>query len=214
METPKNDQVIAEVREVRDEYAARHDHDVAAIFEDIRAAQEAADRVYVRYVEPLADAIAPVASQLSTVIQQLAVSLGPLNERLRELAEAWGPYLAKWAELAPRLAEWSRTVDALNEVGWLPYHTAPFRHVDECGDDLDLLDRRFSEYYRTRWSEIRDEMNRASKAITSTTKRGIRSAKPFRRMRLDCTGASAASCFRKSRGRSVPVVARSGCSRS
>ena len=158
METPKNDQVIAEVREVRDEYAARHDHDVAAIFEDIRAAQEAADRVYVRYVEPLADAIAPVASQLSTVIQQLAVSLGPLNERLRELAEAWGPYLAKWAELAPRLAEWSRTVDALNEVGWLPYHTAPFRHVDECGDDLDLLDRRFSEYYRTRWSEIRDEM--------------------------------------------------------
>lgn len=43
-------------------------------------------------------------------------------------------------------------------MGWLPYHTVPFQIVDECGDDLDLLDSRFSEYYRTRWSEIRDDM--------------------------------------------------------
>ena len=150
--------MIAAVRAARDAYAALHGHDVAAIFKDIRAAQEAANRAYDRYVEPLAEAIAPVASQLSTVIQQLAVSLGPLNERLRELSEAWAPYLAKCAELAPRLAEWSRTVDTLNEVGWLPYHSAPFRYVDECGDDLDLLDTRFSEYYRTHWSEIRDDM--------------------------------------------------------
>ena len=153
-----DDQVIAAVRAARDAYAALHGHDVGAIFEDIRAAQETVDRTYVRYVEPLAEAIASVSSQLSTVIQQLAVSLGPLNERLRELAEAWGSYVAKWAELAPRLAEWSRTVDTLNEVGWLPYHSAPFHYVDECGDDLDLLDTRFSEYYRTQWSEIHEDM--------------------------------------------------------
>ena len=153
-----DDQVIAAVRAARDAYAAMHGHDLAAIFEDVRALQETSGRAYVRYVEPLAEAIAPIATQLSAVFQQLAVSLGPVNEGLRKLAEASAPYLAKWSELAPRLAEWSRTVDALNEVGWLPYHTAPFHHVDECGDDLDLLDRRFSEYYRTRWSEIRNDM--------------------------------------------------------
>ena len=158
METPKDDKVIAAVRAVRDEYAALHGHDIAAIFEDIRAAQEAADRAYVRYVEPLADAIAPVATQLSRVIQQLTVSFGPVTEYLRELSEALAPHLAEWSKLAPRLAAWNRSVDALNAVGWLPYHTAPFHLVDECGDDLDLLDRRFSEYYRTAWSEIRDDM--------------------------------------------------------
>ena len=153
-----DDRVIASVRAARDAYAALHGHDITAIFEDIRASQEAASRAYVRYVEPLAEALEPVATQLATVAQQLAVSLGPVNKRLRELAEASAPYLVKWSELAPRFAEWSRTVDTLNEVGWLPYHTAPFHLVDECGDDLDLLDRRFSEYYRTRWSEIRDDM--------------------------------------------------------
>ena len=154
----EDDRVTAAVRVTRNAYAALHGHDIAAIFEDIRASQEVASRAYVRYVEPLAEALAPVATQLATVAQQLAVSLGPANERLGELAEALAPYLAKWSEFAPRLAAWNRGVDALNEVGWLPYHTAPFRHVDECGDDLDLLDRRFSEYYRTRWSEIRDDM--------------------------------------------------------
>ncbi len=158
METDRDDHVIAAVRAARDAYATLHGHDVAAIFEDIRAAQEAADRAYVSYVEPLAEAIAPVATQLSAVVQQLAVSLGPFHERLRELSEALAPHLAKWSEFAPRLAAWNRSVDALNEVGWLPYHTAPFQLVDECGDDLDLLDRRFSEYYRTGWSEIRDDM--------------------------------------------------------
>ena len=149
-----SDSVIAAVREARDAYAAMHGHDIAAIFKDLRASQEAANRAYVRYVEPMASA----ATDYSTVIQQLAGSLGPVYERLRELSEAWAPHLVKWAELAPGLAEWNRTVDALNEVGWLPYHSAPFHYVDECGDDLDLLDTRFSEYYRTQWSEIRDDM--------------------------------------------------------
>ena len=45
-----DDRVIAAVRAARDAYAALHGHDVAAIFEDIRAAQEASGRVYVRVV--------------------------------------------------------------------------------------------------------------------------------------------------------------------
>lgn len=154
----RDDRVIAAVRAARDAYAAKHGHDIAAIFKDLRTTQDAANRAYVRYVVPLAEAAEPVATRLSTVSQQLAASLGPFFDRLRDLSDAWAPHLAKWAEVAPRLAEWSRTVDILNEVGWLPYHSAPFHHVDECENDLDLLETRFSEYYHTQWSGIRADM--------------------------------------------------------
>ena len=151
METPENDTVIGEVRTARDEYAARHGHDVAAIFRDIRALQEASERAYVRYVEPLAEAVTPVVTQLSEALRLLERSLGPSLQRLKEWSDAITPHLQAFRE-------WNRTVDALNEVGWLPYHFAPFHYIEECGDDLALLDSRFSDYYRTRWSEIRDDM--------------------------------------------------------
>ena len=49
METKQTDLIIAEVGAIRDEYAARFDSDVGAIFRDIRARQETSDREYVRY---------------------------------------------------------------------------------------------------------------------------------------------------------------------
>ena len=49
MKTPQSDPVIAEVRAVREQHAARFDYDVRAIFRDLRARQEASSRKYVRY---------------------------------------------------------------------------------------------------------------------------------------------------------------------
>ena len=49
MRTTQIDQIIAEVHAARDEYAARFDHDVEAIFRDIRAIQEASQRDYARH---------------------------------------------------------------------------------------------------------------------------------------------------------------------
>ena len=43
------DPIIAEVRAVRDEHAARFWYDVKAIFRDIRSMQKASGRVFVRY---------------------------------------------------------------------------------------------------------------------------------------------------------------------
>ena len=43
------DPIISEIRAVRDAHAARFDYDLAAIFRDIRAMQEASGREYVRY---------------------------------------------------------------------------------------------------------------------------------------------------------------------
>ena len=42
------DPIISEVRAVRDAHAARFDYDMATIFRDIRAMQDASGRVYVR----------------------------------------------------------------------------------------------------------------------------------------------------------------------
>ena len=42
------DPIIAELRAVREAYAARFDYDVEAMFRDIRARQEASGREYVR----------------------------------------------------------------------------------------------------------------------------------------------------------------------
>ena len=47
MPTTRTDPLIAEIRAVRDEYAARFDYDVAAMFRDLRARQDASKRVYV-----------------------------------------------------------------------------------------------------------------------------------------------------------------------
>ena len=49
MQTTQPDAIIAELRALRDEHAARFDYDVEAIFRDIRATQKSSDREYVRY---------------------------------------------------------------------------------------------------------------------------------------------------------------------
>ena len=49
METRETDPVIAEVRAVRDGFAARADYDVAAIFRRIRELEEGSGREYVEY---------------------------------------------------------------------------------------------------------------------------------------------------------------------
>ena len=49
MKTLQPDPIIAEVRAIRDQHAARFGYDVKAIFRDIQARQEASGRQYVRY---------------------------------------------------------------------------------------------------------------------------------------------------------------------
>lgn len=44
-----NDPIVAEVRKVRDAYAARFDYDLEAIFRDLKAKEQASGRRFVRY---------------------------------------------------------------------------------------------------------------------------------------------------------------------
>ncbi|MYH29741.1 MAG: hypothetical protein F4137_13005 [Acidobacteria bacterium] len=167
-----DDRVIAGVRAARDAYAATHGHDIAAIFEDVRAFQETSGREYVRNVERLAQAAAPIAAQVSEAARQMVRSLGPALEALNTWSVAAAPILEEFNRLAATMAETmerfqpalkqfherKQTHDALDEVGWLPHPSVPYRIVEGCGEDLALLDSRIAEYYRTQWIEIRDEM--------------------------------------------------------
>ena len=49
MQTIRPDPIIAEVRAIRDEYAARFDYDVGKIFRDLQDRQNASGRKYVCY---------------------------------------------------------------------------------------------------------------------------------------------------------------------
>jgi hypothetical protein len=50
--TTQTDPIIAELRAVRDQHAARFDYDVEAICRDIRARQKVSGREYVRSIPP------------------------------------------------------------------------------------------------------------------------------------------------------------------
>ena len=63
MQTTQPDAIVAELREVRDEHAARFDYDVEAIIRDIRAMQNSSDREYVR--PPLAVSLRESAARRS-----------------------------------------------------------------------------------------------------------------------------------------------------
>lgn len=108
------------------------------------------DRV-IAEVETDREVLSPVATQLTEALRHMERSFDPFLRRLKEWSDAAAPYLKAFDE-------WNRTVDLLNGVGWLPYGSAPLLQVEECGDDLALLDIRFSDYYRDRWNEIRDDM--------------------------------------------------------
>ena len=89
---------------------------------------------------------------LSESLREAENSIGPILQRLNEWSVKAVPYLQAFQE-------WDRAVEALNAVGWLPYRSeGPLHLIRECRDDLVLLDKRFSDYYRAHWSEIRDEM--------------------------------------------------------
>ena len=49
MQTRETDPIIAELRAIRQEYAARFNYDVDAMFRDLRARQDASGRQYVRW---------------------------------------------------------------------------------------------------------------------------------------------------------------------
>ena len=154
MARERDDPIVAEVRAAREEYAASLNQDISAMFQDLRRLEKASRRAYRHYIEPLNQ----FACHLAVSVEPMAASIRRMGEQTTRIGEQ----LEKWLDaMDPQLnglGVWIQTTEDLSKTGWLPYHSAPFHYVSECGSDLNLLDSKFSEYYRMNWLRIRDDM--------------------------------------------------------
>ena len=69
------------------------------------------------------------------------------------LIEAIAPYI-------DRFARYHRFIESVAATDWLPYHTILIDYVEQCGDDLSLLDARMTSFYEDNWGDIRRDMEK------------------------------------------------------
>ena len=93
----------------------------------------------------------PVVQTLSDRLQHLEASIKPFIEQLEKISKVITPYIRAFAE-------YDKIAEAFRATGWLPYRSAPFHYVEECGDDTPLLEKRLSDYYRVHWNDIRQDI--------------------------------------------------------
>ncbi len=53
-----------------------------------------------------------------------------------------------------QFARYNKFVDSVHASGWLPYHTVSIDYVEECGDDVSLLELRLASFYKDGWNII------------------------------------------------------------
>ncbi len=116
-------------------------------------------------VEDIEAAVAPIAQALEKIKWQWEEST--LAQALTEVMRQWGKHpvfqeLTKFSTIVEPYAKawirYNKIADTFRETGWLPYHSAPFHYVEECGQDIQLLENRLSNYYRTHWGDIRQDI--------------------------------------------------------
>ena len=91
--------------------------------------------------------VVPFMQQLSEASQMWEAAVAPFVQVLNDLSEFFSPYVLAFVK-------YHKIVESFDATGWLPYHFAPFHYVEECDEDIPLLGRRLSDYYRTQWDKI------------------------------------------------------------
>lgn len=115
------------------------------------------DKILERPIE----STAPVFQKLSEALQQFEAALRPFRPFVQELArisQAIAPYVQAIAPYIESFARYNKFVDSVGSTGWLPYHTVSIDYVEECGNDMPLLEHRLSTFYKTNWDNIRQDI--------------------------------------------------------
>lgn len=113
---------------------------------------------YEELAKYLNTSVAPVFEQLSESMAIWQQAFEPLGRELRRISEALASIFEVIAPVAEAFARYCRFIDSVEASGWLPYHTITIAYVEESGDDTRSLDNRLSEYYKTNWASIRNDM--------------------------------------------------------
>ena len=99
-----------------------------------------------------------IVKHLAVALQPLAKSLGPFIEAMARLSQAIAPYVKAMAPHIEQLVKYHQFIDSVRATGWLPYHTLSMDYVEECGDDVALLDDRLTIFYENNWEGIRQDI--------------------------------------------------------
>ena len=67
------------------------------------------------------------------------------------MSQAIAPYIDQFVR-------YHKFINAVRATGWLPYHTLSIDYVEECGDDVALLDDRLTIFYKNNWQGIRQDI--------------------------------------------------------
>ena len=88
------------------------------------------------------------------VMERISQAMERVSQAMTPFLEAVAPYI-KYIEY---YARYRKFIDSVHPTGWLPYHTVSMDFVEECGDDVSLLETRLEDFYENNWENIRQDI--------------------------------------------------------
>ena len=115
---------------------------------------------------------------LSVALNRMMEPLQPFIQSMARVSQAIEPFLKTLAPHIEHFVRYNKFIDSVYPTGWLPYHTVSIDCVDECGDDPSLLEAYLTNFYKTNWENIRQDIEKRLDHyhITEETKATFREA--------------------------------------
>ena len=97
-------------------------------------------------------------ANLKTALQRLAEPFQPFIQSMARVSQAIAPFRVAIAPHIEHFVRYKKFIDAVRPTGWLPYYTVPIDIVEECGDDVSLLEAGLTGFYENNWENIRQDI--------------------------------------------------------
>ena len=97
---------------------------------------------------------------LCAALQRLVEPLQPFIQSMSRVSQAITPFLEAIAPYIKHFVRYNKFIDSVRPTGWLPYHTVSIDYVEECRDDVSLLEARLTSFYENNWESIRQDIEK------------------------------------------------------
>lgn len=97
---------------------------------------------------------------LGAALQRLVEPLQPFIQSMSRVSQAITPFLEAIAPYIKHFVRYNKFIDSVRPTGWLPYHTVSIDYVEECRDDVSLLEARLTSFYENNWESIRQDIEK------------------------------------------------------
>ena len=96
--------------------------------------------------------------KLGKALNQMVEPLQPFIQFVQRVSEAMAPIMEAVAPILEYFSRYNKFIDTVRPTGWLPYHTVSLNIVEDCENDVSLLDARLTEFYKNNWANIRQDI--------------------------------------------------------